>query len=102
LKSWDFLSCCACSEPEIKTKVEYINEGREYRDLGQLKEGEDWSGDTKEDYVYFSFGEDSSIWLKKDTYGTVIETFQKWKTFFDENKNVESSIQFFNVIVFTI
>ncbi len=36
---------------KIKIKVEYINEGSAYRDLGILKEGEEWSGDTKEEYI---------------------------------------------------
>lgn len=82
--------------PKIKIKVEYINEGKAYRELGILKEGEEWSGDTQEDYVYFSFGEDSNIWLKEGfLWEPSSRPFQKWKTFFDENRNVENFYSIF-------
>lgn len=82
--------------PKIKIKVEYINEGREYRDLGILKEGEEWSGDTKEDYFYFSFGEDSNIWLKEGfLWDPSSRPFQKWETFFDGNRKGENFYSIF-------
>ncbi len=81
---------------KIKIKVEYINEGKAYRELGILKEGEEWSGDTQENYVYFSFGEDSNVWLKEGfLWEPSSRPFQKWKTFFDENRNVENFYSIF-------
>lgn len=91
-----FYPIARVQNPKIKIKVEYINEGREYRDLGILKEGEEWSGDIQEDYFYFSFGEDSNIWLKEGfLWDPSSRPFQKWKTFFDENRNVENFYSIF-------
>ncbi len=87
----------ACVEyPKIKIKIEYINEGREYRHLGILKEGEVWSGDTQDDYLCFSFGEDSNIWLKEGfLWDPSSRPFQKWETFFDGNRKVENFYSIF-------
>ncbi|NJD52526.1 MAG: hypothetical protein FIB07_06610 [Candidatus Methanoperedens sp.] len=91
-----FYPIARVQNPKIKIKVEYINEGSAYRDLGPLKEGEDWSGDTKENYVYFSFGEDPSNWLKEGfLWEPSSRPFQKWKTFFDENRKMENFYSIF-------
>ncbi|HLO75370.1 MAG TPA: TOPRIM nucleotidyl transferase/hydrolase domain-containing protein [Magnetospirillum sp.] len=42
--------------PDIKIKVEYVDGGRRYRDLGPLEEGENWTGDTISELAEFGFG----------------------------------------------
>lgn len=42
-------------KPDIQIKVEYVEGGRRYRDLGQLKEGELWEGDLRDEIAQFSF-----------------------------------------------
>jgi hypothetical protein len=40
---------------KLVRKIEYIDEGRRYRDLGTLEEDETWSGATREEYAHFWF-----------------------------------------------
>jgi phage tail protein X len=40
---------------DIVHKVEFLDEGRRYRDLGELEEGESWSGDTRPEFAGFDF-----------------------------------------------
>lgn len=41
--------------PKIKIKIEYIENGIRYHNLGVLKDGEEWNGDIKEEYAHFWF-----------------------------------------------
>lgn len=41
--------------PDQLHKVEYVDEGRRYRDLGYLKDGEDWKGETRAELAQFGF-----------------------------------------------
>ena len=74
--------------PKIKIKVEYVKDGREYKYLGILKEGEEWSGDIEEKYSYFSFKEDLDEWAKEGyLWEPSVKPFQKWETFVDDDKH---------------
>ena len=73
--------------PRIKEKVEYFDNGRKYRILGILKDGEVWEGDVKEEYASISFRkESSSIWLDRDLIWDPSDVaFEEWKYFIDDD-----------------
>ena len=73
--------------PRIKEKVEYLDNGRKYRILGILKDGEVWEGDVKEEYASISFRkESSSIWLDRDLIWDPSDVaFEEWKSFIDDD-----------------
>lgn len=70
-----------------KIKVEHV--GSSYRDLGILKDGEEWAGDLKEEYSHFWF--EKELAKKRLEEGLLWEPssrrFQAWETFYDENKH---------------
>lgn len=76
--------------PTMKIKVEYVENGKRYKDLGVLKKGEEWSGDTKEQYSDFWFEkelaknwfENSILWSPRS------KDFQPWSTFKDEDMHI--------------
>lgn len=72
--------------PKIKIKVEYIDGGKKIRDLGVLKEEEEWPGDTEEVYAHFSFEKEyAKGWLDEGfLWEPRSRPFQPWKTFMDE------------------
>jgi hypothetical protein len=39
-----FFPIARIARPKIKVKIEYVNNGKEYRRLGVLNDGEEWSG----------------------------------------------------------
>lgn len=73
--------------PKIKIKIEYIDNGKQYRDLGVLKDGEEWSGDIKEEYARFRFEKkDAEGWLEEGfLWEPLSRPFQAWETFNDRN-----------------
>jgi hypothetical protein len=75
------------SYPKIKIKIEYIDNGERYRDLGVLKDGEEWSGDIKEKYAHFWFDKEYALsWLDEGLlWDPSSRPFQAWETFVDEN-----------------
>ena len=85
--------------PKIKIKIEYIDEGKRYRDLGVLKDGEEWSGDLKEEYSRFDFEKEyAKDWLKEGLlWEPSSRPFQAWETFNDENgfRQIESFYSIF-------
>lgn len=50
-----FFPIARIARPKIKEKIEYLNNGKEYRIIGILKDGEEWTGGIKEGYASFSF-----------------------------------------------
>ena len=74
--------------PKIKKKIEHIDNGTPYRDLGILKDGEQWSGDTKEEYADFWFEKDYALdWFNEGyLYDPSSRPFQPWESFFDKEK----------------
>lgn len=85
--------------PKIKIKIEYVDNGKKYRDLGILKEGEKWSGDIKEQYAHFWFEKEyAKNWLEEGLlWEPSSKPFQAWKTFLDKNgyKKIESFYSIF-------
>ncbi len=73
--------------PKIKIKIEYIDNGKRYRDLGVLKDGEEWSGDLKEEYAHFWFEKEyARNWLEEGLlWEPLSRSFQSWETFKDKN-----------------
>jgi len=73
---------------KIKIKIEYIDNGKRYRDLGVLKDGEEWSGDLKEEYAHFWFEKEyAKNWLEEGLlWEPSSRPFQAWETFNDENR----------------
>lgn len=97
--------------PKIKTKIEYIDNGKRYRNLGILKDGEEWSGDIKEEYADFEFQKEYAMgWLEEELlWEPASRPFQAWETFNDEHgyRETESFYSIFqcytlyNLIQFT-
>lgn len=73
--------------PKIKKKIEYVDNGKRYRDLGVLKDGEKWSGEIVEEYEHFWFERgDAKDWLEEGfLWDPSSQPFQSWDTFKDEN-----------------
>lgn len=84
---------------KIKIKIEYIDNGKRYRDLGVLKDGEEWSGDLKEEYAHFWFEKEyAKNWLEEGLlWEPSSRPFQVWETFNDENgfRQIESFYSIF-------
>lgn len=85
--------------PKVRKKVEYVNNGRRYRDLGILKDGEQWSGDLREEYASFWFKKEYALdWFKKGLlWQPSSRKFQPWETFYDEKgeRKIESFYSIF-------
>jgi len=84
--------------PKIKIKIEYIDNGKRCRNLGILKEGEEWSGDIKEKYSYFKFQKEYAMsWLDGGLlWEPASRSFQAWETFNDEHGYTETE-NFFSI-----
>ena len=78
--------------PKIKIKIEYIDNGKRCRNLGILKDGEEWSGDIKEKYAYFEFQKEYAMgWLEEELlWEPASRPFQAWETFNDEHGYTET------------
>jgi len=50
-----FFPIARIARPKVKEKIEYLNNRNEYRIIGILKDGEEWTGEIKEGYASFSF-----------------------------------------------
>lgn len=72
--------------PNVKIKIEYIDDGTRYRDLGLLKDGEEWFGDLKEEYAHFWFEREyAKSWQDEGfLWEPLSRPFQSWETFTDE------------------
>jgi len=52
--------------PIIKRKVEYLEDGVHYKDLGVLGDDEEWSGDVREEYGGFVFTREyAEAWMEE-------------------------------------
>jgi ADP-ribosylglycohydrolase len=80
--------------PVIRSKVEYLEDGTHYRDLGVLGDDEEWAGDVREEYGGFLFTKEyAEAWMQEGLlWEPSAQPFEEWKTFTDENgkKRVES------------
>ena len=74
--------------PKIKSKIEYIENGTRFRDLGVLENGEEWNGDIIEEYAHFWFEKDyAECWLREGIlWEPSSRDFQDWEEFYDEEK----------------
>jgi hypothetical protein len=88
--------------PKFKTKIEYIDNRTKYRDLGILQEGEDWNGETIEEYGHFwwsksiatEFYREGLLWSPKD------RPFTLWDNFYDKellHRKIESYYSIFQI-----
>ncbi|MGB7001317.1 MAG: hypothetical protein WBE22_04800 [Halobacteriota archaeon] len=106
-----FYPIARVQSPKIKTKIEYIDNGKRYRKLGILKDDEEWSGDIKEEYADFRFQKEYAMsWLEEELlWEPASRSFQAWETFKDEQgyRETESFYSIFqcytlyNLIQFT-
>ena len=85
--------------PKIKYKVEYIDDGKRYRILGKLRDGEEWGGDIGEEYAHFWLEKKySESWLKGGhLWSPTSRPFQPWESFRDEDgcRKIESFYSIF-------
>jgi hypothetical protein len=74
--------------PKIKIKIEYIDNGTRYKDLGILNDGEVWQGDVKEEYAHFWFEKSyADNWLNEGIlWDPHTRDFEDWDNFYDEDK----------------
>jgi len=84
--------------PKIKTKIEYVDNGKRYRDLGILKDGEEWSGEIKEEYAGFYLKKGYAMdWLEEGhLWNPASQPFQAWKTFKD-GKGYRQTESFYSI-----
>lgn len=89
---------------KIKIKIEYLDNGKSYRDLGVLRDGELWSGDIKEGYADFWFDKEyAKNWFEEGLlWEASSRPFQAWETFQDENghRQIESFYSVFQCYTF--
>jgi len=73
--------------PKISKKIEYIDDGTRYNDLGILLPDETWNGAIKEEYSHFWFKKDyAKEWREEGLLWDPAErSFQDWDKFKDEN-----------------
>src|SRR5215203_849601 len=59
-----FFPVARVRSPTVKRKVEYSEDRNSYWDLGPLEEGEDWTGDVREESAGFVFTKEyAEAWL---------------------------------------
>ena len=79
--------------PTVKRKVEYSDDRSSYRDLGPLEEGEEWTGDVREESAGFVFTKEyAEAWLKAGfLWEPSSRPFEAWDNSRDEDaRRVES------------
>lgn len=69
--------------PKIKRKIEYLDNGKQYRSLGILQENEKWEGDIFEEYAQYWPGIDSEKdWFTEGLmWDPNLKPFIKWDLF---------------------
>lgn len=81
-----FLPLARLRYPKIKIKIEPVENGEGYTELGILKDGEEWSGETREEYGGFLWNDETINSLIEDGYLWIptIEKYESWKNYKDE------------------
>ncbi len=84
--------------PKIKIKIEYTENGTRYKDLGVLKDDEEWEGDIKEEYAHFWFEKSyAENWLEEGIlWEPLSRVFQDWENFYDDDKH-EFIINYYSI-----
>ncbi len=85
--------------PKIKIKIEYTDNGKRYRHLGVLKDGEKWSGDIKERYADFWFEKEyAKNWFEEGLlWEPSSRPFQPWETFRDKKRHRQQIENFYSI-----
>ena len=84
--------------PTLTVKIERTEDGNGYKELGVLKDGEQWTGETKEEYAIFYFEKDYAksflehglLWWPSS------RPFTPWSTRLD-NEGREETISYYSV-----
>ena len=73
--------------PTYKNKVEYLDNGKRYKDLGILKDGEDWKGSVIEKYSDFWFEKPMVLeWYEANIIWDPMQNlFEPWNSFKDND-----------------
>lgn len=81
-----FYPIARVSFPKIKIKGEYINDGKQFKSLGILKEEEKWEGDIREEYSHFSFEKKQALsWIEDEIlWDPTNRPFRNWENLKDE------------------
>jgi hypothetical protein len=79
-----FLPLVRLRRPKIKVKYELREDGNRYS-LGILEEGEDWAGETEEEYGGFLWSEEAVEELTNEGYlwSPTVEKYEPWENFKD-------------------
>ncbi len=86
-------------QPLVKYKVQYTEDGHCYYDLGRLEEGEEWSGDTIEQYADFRFTQRiARAWLAEGwIWEPASREFEPWDSFSDKVRHQRHTQSFYSV-----
>lgn len=82
-----FYPLARVSLPTYKNKVEYLDDGKRYRDLGILKDNENWQGNFIENYSDFWFEKTLALeWHEANLIFDPEQTpFESWDSFKDSS-----------------
>jgi hypothetical protein len=82
-----FFPIARIARPKVKEKIEYLNNRKEYRIIGILKDGEEWTGEIKEGYASFSFEKNyAEGWIENGfLWDPATRDFEEWKPVYDED-----------------
>jgi hypothetical protein len=80
-----FLPLVRLRHQKIKIKIEHREDGNRYS-LGKLEDGEEWNGETEEEYGAFLWSEDAVDALVEDGFlwTPTVEKYESWKNFKDQ------------------
>ncbi len=94
-----FFPVARVRHPLIKRKIKYIEDRTKYYDLGPLEEGEEWTGDVREEPAGFVFTKEyAKTWLEEGLlWEPGSRPFEAWDNSRDENarRRVESFYSMF-------
>lgn len=84
--------------PKIKIKIEYVENGTRYKDLGVLKDDEKWEGHIKEEYAHFWFKKNyAKNWFEEGIlWEPSSRNFKDWVNFYDNDKH-EFIISYYSI-----
>ena len=84
--------------PTLTVKIKYSEDRNSYTDLGLLEDGEQWAGDTKEEYAGFSFEKDyANGWLNQGLlWQPSSRPFTPWNTRRDSDGR-EETISYYSI-----
>ncbi|MBN2287653.1 MAG: hypothetical protein JXI43_14495 [Tissierellales bacterium] len=80
-----FFPIARIARPKVKEKIEYLNNRKEYRIIGILNDGEEWTGEIKERYAGFSFEKKyAEEWMENGfLWDPATHDYEEWKPVYD-------------------